>query len=113
MAILSKTGITNGTTIEASHITQIIEALTAEQLYDISISGSLTITGSIVASEDLSLNGNLISRTANLDEFLILQGLNSDPSPLQEGQVWHRGDLNQLRVYLNGVINVINVSPII
>jgi hypothetical protein len=113
MAILSKTGILNGQTIEEFHITQIIEALTAEQSYDISISGSLTITGSIIASEDLSLSGDLVSRTANLDEFLLLQGINSDPSPPQEGQVWHRGDLNELRVYLNGLVNIINVTPII
>ncbi len=47
MAILSKTGITNGTTIEASHITQSIDAFTGEKEYDIFLSGSFNMTGSI------------------------------------------------------------------
>jgi hypothetical protein len=47
MAILSKTGIINGTTIEASHITQSIDAFTGEKEYDIFLSGSFNMTGSI------------------------------------------------------------------
>jgi len=44
--ILSKTGITNGDTIEVSHITQSIDALTGVEAYDITISGSLILSGS-------------------------------------------------------------------
>ena len=47
MAILSKAGITNNSTIQASHITQSIDALTGQVTdYDITISGSLAVTGS-------------------------------------------------------------------
>lgn len=49
---LSKTGITNGSTVEAWHVTQSIDAFTGAKAYDITISGSLTLTGSVS-----SLNG--------------------------------------------------------
>jgi len=49
---LSKTGIENSQTILASHVTQSVDALTGTQAYDITISGSLTLTGSVS-----SLNG--------------------------------------------------------
>lgn len=40
---LSKTGITNGQTIQPSHVTQSIDAFTGTEAYDISLSGSLTL----------------------------------------------------------------------
>lgn len=49
---LSKTNITTGQTIQASQITQSVDALTGTTAYDITISGSLTLTGSVN-----SLNG--------------------------------------------------------
>ena len=49
---LSKTNITTGQTIQASQITQSVDALTGTTVYDITISGSLTLTGSVN-----SLNG--------------------------------------------------------
>jgi hypothetical protein len=46
MAILSKAGITSGSLIEASQITQIIDAFTASgSVIDISITGSLSVEG--------------------------------------------------------------------
>jgi len=47
MSILSKTGIASGSKVEAWHVTQSIDAFTGEQEYDIYLSGSLTITGSL------------------------------------------------------------------
>lgn len=44
---LSKSGITTGNTIQTFHVTQSIDALTGEQAYDIKISGSLELTGSV------------------------------------------------------------------
>ena len=44
---LSKTGITTGQTIEVGHVTQSIDAFTKVTAYDISLSGSLTLTGSL------------------------------------------------------------------
>jgi hypothetical protein len=43
---LSKEGINNSNTIQASHVSQSIDALTGASDYDITISGSLTLTGS-------------------------------------------------------------------
>jgi hypothetical protein len=45
--ILSNTGITSGSLIEAHHVSQSIDALTGVEGYDITISGSLTISGSV------------------------------------------------------------------
>jgi len=44
---LSKTGITTGATIQVGHVTQSIDAFTKVAAYDISLSGSLTLTGSL------------------------------------------------------------------
>jgi hypothetical protein len=52
MATLSKSGIIDGATVQPWHVTQSIDALTGTTAYDITISGSLTLTGSIK-----SLNG--------------------------------------------------------
>lgn len=48
MSILSNIGITSGSKVEAGHITQSIDAFTGEQEYDIFLSGSLNITGSLI-----------------------------------------------------------------
>lgn len=47
MAILSKIGITTGNTVEPGHVTQSIDAFTGIEAYDISLSGSFNMTGSI------------------------------------------------------------------
>ena len=46
MATLSKTGITDGSKLLSGHVTQSIDALTGATAYDITISGSLNLTGS-------------------------------------------------------------------
>jgi hypothetical protein len=57
---LDKSGIINGQTIQPIHVTQTIDALTAADAYDITISGSLTLTGSVS-----SLNGFIGSLDGN------------------------------------------------
>jgi len=44
---LSNSGISDSSTIEAAHISQSIDALTGAAAYNIKISGSLTLTGSV------------------------------------------------------------------
>jgi hypothetical protein len=44
---LSKVGITTGNTVQDYHVTQSIDAFTATEAYDISLSGSFNMTGSI------------------------------------------------------------------
>jgi len=44
---LSNAGISSGSLIEAAHVSQSIDALTGVEAYDITISGSLTTTGSV------------------------------------------------------------------
>jgi hypothetical protein len=46
--ILSKTGILSGSIVQVGHVTQSIDAFTGIQEYDITLSGSLTITGSVI-----------------------------------------------------------------
>jgi hypothetical protein len=47
MAILSKTGITTGESVEAWHVTQSIDAFSGLEAYDITLSGSFNMTGPI------------------------------------------------------------------
>ena len=54
---LSKTGISNGGTIQAPHVTQSVDALTGIEAYDIKISGSLNLTGSVASFNGFT--GNL------------------------------------------------------
>lgn len=44
---LSKTGITTGNTVEPGHVTQSIDAFAGTEAYNISLSGSFNMTGSI------------------------------------------------------------------
>lgn len=44
---LNKIGITTGNTVEAYHVTQSIDAFTGNEAYDISLSGSFHMTGSV------------------------------------------------------------------
>jgi hypothetical protein len=56
---LSKTGITNGSTIQVGHVTQSIDALTGTVAYDITISGSLTTTGSVLVDGNVTIDGDI------------------------------------------------------
>ena len=53
---LSKTGITDGSTIQPPHVTQSIDAFTGTEAYDITLSGSLTLTGSCTSTGDITAN---------------------------------------------------------
>jgi hypothetical protein len=56
MAVLSKTGITNGATIQTGHVTQSVDAFTGLVSYDITLSGSLTLTGSLNQSGSIRVS---------------------------------------------------------
>ena len=59
MNTLSNIGITSGSKVEAWHVTQSIDAFTGEQEYDIFLSGSLTITGSLTFNQIINnISGN-------------------------------------------------------
>ena len=60
--ILSKSGITDNSTIRTWHVTQSIDAFTNVEAYDITISGSLTIIGDL--NLDTNPTGNLIGNSA-------------------------------------------------
>ena len=53
---LSKTGITTGNTVRAFHVTQSIDAFTGTEAYDIVLSGSLEVTGSITGQPGIINN---------------------------------------------------------
>jgi trimeric autotransporter adhesin len=60
---LNKNGITTGNTVEAYHVTQSIDAFTGAVEYDISLSGSFKVTGSISTSgSNGTINGLFFSR---------------------------------------------------
>jgi len=56
--VLSKSNIANSNTIEAWQVSQSVDAFTGIVDYDITISGSLTVTGSVnIVSGDLTVRG--------------------------------------------------------
>jgi len=68
--VLSKSGITNASTIQAWHVSQSVDALTAVSAYDITISGSLTLTGSTNITGSVTVSGSLnVSGTVNMPGF--------------------------------------------
>ena len=72
---LSTTGITNGSTIQPSQVTQSIDALTGAEAYDITISGSFTTTGSTNFSGNQTLSGNqFISGSITVSGSLTVSG---------------------------------------
>ena len=54
---LTTSGVTTGQTIEAGHVTQSSVAFTGGEAYDITISGSLTVTGSTNINGTLGITG--------------------------------------------------------
>jgi hypothetical protein len=60
--ILTKTGITTGQTIQPFHVTQSVDAFTGITAYDITISGSLTLTGSVSSLNGFT--GNLVGTSS-------------------------------------------------
>jgi hypothetical protein len=73
--ILSKTNILTGNTIQASDVSQSIDALTGAVAYDITISGSTTFTGSV-----RSLNGytgSLLGTASQADTVTVTSSIST------------------------------------
>lgn len=90
---LSKAGITTGATVETWHVTQSIDAFTATEAYDISISGSLDVNFGLLTVADTTINmaGGFIlyqditaisigKTTAATGNSSFSQGINSEAS---------------------------------
>ena len=91
MATISNSGITNGGRITAAQITQITDALTGAEAYDVTISGSLNIntapvtnitasgnissSGTVTANEYVGLPSGIISGSTQLPSGLISSSL--------------------------------------
>jgi hypothetical protein len=81
---LSKAGITTGGTVETWHVTQSIDAFTATEAYDISISGSLAVTegsttlgiGTIASASFQTVVGQYNTQGDNKSPFIV--GLGAD-----------------------------------
>jgi len=74
---LSKTGITTGATIQVGHVTQSIDAFTKQAAYDITLSGSLTLTGSVASYNGFtgSLQGNISGQSQTLSTSFYPNGV--------------------------------------
>lgn len=59
---LSNSGISSGSMVETTHITQIVNAFTGIQAYNITLSGSLTVTGSVIL--DTTINKNFFGTSS-------------------------------------------------
>jgi TM2 domain-containing membrane protein YozV len=63
--VLSKSGIVLGHEVDAWHVTQSIDAFTKVNAYDITVSGSFTLTGS------LKVNGSVLGRTTGTASYAV------------------------------------------
>jgi hypothetical protein len=62
---LSKSGIVLGHEVDAWHVTQSIDAFTKASAYDITVSGSFTLTGS------LKVSGSVLGRTTGTSSYAV------------------------------------------
>jgi len=62
---LSKSGIVTGHDVDAWHVTQSIDAFTKVSAYDITVSGSFTLTGS------LKVSGSVLGRTTGTASYAV------------------------------------------
>jgi hypothetical protein len=66
MAVLSKTGITTGATIQVGHVTQSVDAFTGLVQYDVTLSGSFVLTGSMKITGSVTASSYTGSFTGSL-----------------------------------------------
>ncbi len=64
---LSTSGITSNDTIRAGHVTQSVDALTGTEAYDITISGSLSLPGTVVSGSFIGDGTGLTGVTGEWD----------------------------------------------
>ena len=114
----NKNGISEGNIIQPSHITQSYDAFTSQVAYDITISGSLILTGSVE-----SYNGFTGSFTGSLNGDFIGYDTNVSPVSIKVGfinatlTVGGTATISPTFPGLNNIINMIftvtpSVSPI-
>jgi hypothetical protein len=89
MAVLSKAGITNGATIQVGHVTQSVDAFTGVTQYDITLSGSFVLTGSMSVTGSVTssfFTGSLIGN-ATTSTYVVSNNQNYKPkaSPTFQG----------------------------
>lgn len=104
MAVLSKTGITSGATIQPGHVTQSVDAFTGLVSYDITLSGSFITTGSVRITGSLnatsvtsSFTGSFIgSLTGTASAAQLLNNVNPSYNPSGSGVNFLPGALGVL-----------------
>ena len=67
MAIINKTGITNGGTIQAEHITRVIDALSGVSTDSLVLTGSLQGTASFATSASRAASSSLATNAKNVE----------------------------------------------
>jgi hypothetical protein len=70
MATLSNSGVLNGQTVQASHVSQLVDALTGVS-YDLTINGTLNATGSVITG---SISNAVSASKANTIQVSALGG---------------------------------------
>lgn len=104
----NKNGISEGNIIEPSHITQSYDAFTAQTSYDITLSGSLTLTGSVA-----SFNGFTGSFSGSLDGDFLGYDINTSLTQIKIGFILINVNYNTVnQTYItsfpcNNILNVI------
>jgi len=92
---LSTSGITNGQDVQAWHVTQSIDAFTKVSSFDITVSGSFTLTGS------LKVSGSVLGRTSESASIAITSSFTNQVNVANSSSFagYNSGDLLTLQLY--------------
>jgi len=109
---LSKTGISNNNTIEATHITQSLDAFMGLDAYDIYLSGSLTVTGSIsgtINNSDTASKLRTTIETGSATQFYPYFG-SIAPTSIQGTVYSNQAFIDPSKFYYQPSVNRLNVT---
>jgi hypothetical protein len=92
---LSTSGIVTGQDVQTWHVTQSIDAFTKVSSFDITVSGSFTLTGS------LKVSGSILGRTSESASIAITSSFTNQASVANSSSfaVYNSGDLLTLQLY--------------
>ena len=102
--ILSKAGIITGEQVDAWHITQSIDAFTKVEAYDITVSGSFQVTGS------LKVKGNILGRTTQTSSLAITSSYARFTSTVTSASIASNNSTDQFTLQFYSPTNTAGLS---
>jgi hypothetical protein len=118
MAVINKTGITNGTTIQAEHVTRAIDALSGGSTDTVIASGSFSgslvggpVNVSTVAASTINCNGTIVGTSLFIDNGNAYYGISATADSMSfnsqnedfNTEIYHHGGVTSTIFSANGI----------